>query len=120
MQDQWGMPGSYLLGTLDGTGQYMESSWNGNNCTGSQVLSWAHILSQPDSTSTDAESHTSADDQIYSLGSFDNTKTGLIFAAPNGTLTEIGRQCGWWIGDCEQTDIWSLVGSLHAMVLKPK
>lgn len=112
------MPGSYLLGTLDGAGQYMESFWSGNNCTGSQVLSWADMLATPNPTAFDGNNFTSAEKSKYRFSSFDNTKNGLIFAAPNGTLLEVGRECGWWIGPCGQTKVWSLVGSLHAMVLK--
>ena len=107
------MPGSYLLGILDSAGKYMESLWSGSNCTGSQVM-----LAAPSYTTSNISNSTGPDDKDYSFSSLGNTKNGLIFAAPNGTLIEVGRGCGWWIGDCGQTKIWSLIGSLHAMILK--
>ncbi|PNY25840.1 Uncharacterized protein TCAP_04203 [Tolypocladium capitatum] len=106
-KDKWGIPESYVLGILDGAGQYMESFWSGNNCTNSAELSGANMLA-PGPVAVDK----------YSFSSFHNTKSGLIFAAPNGTLLEVGRECAWWIGPCGQTKIWSLVGSLHAIVPK--
>ncbi|POR38681.1 Uncharacterized protein TPAR_01117 [Tolypocladium paradoxum] len=108
-QDQWGMPGSYLLGILDGAGQYMESFWSGNNCTGSEVLSGANML---------APSFVPFNE--YNFSSFDKTKDGLIFAAPNGTLLQVGRECAWWIGSCGNTKVWSFLSSLHTTILKLK